>query len=60
MILSRRLPAALGTHPSFWYDLQASHEFAQARRKKIPKIAPFGQAASRVGAHSDGFCPCKI
>jgi plasmid maintenance system antidote protein VapI len=43
--ISLRLSAALGTHPSFWFDMQSSYEFAQARRKKIPKIVPFSIAA---------------
>jgi plasmid maintenance system antidote protein VapI len=43
--MSLRLSAALGTHPSFWFDMQSSYEFAQAKRKKIPPIAPFGVAA---------------
>jgi antitoxin HigA-1 len=40
-----RLPAALGTHPSLWFDMQSSYEFARAMRKKIPHIPPFGLAA---------------
>ena len=43
--MSLRLSAALGTHPSFWHDMQSSYELAQARRKKIPKIAPLNKAA---------------
>ena len=43
--MSLRLSAALGTHPSFWFDMQSSYEFAQARRKKTPKIMPFRIAA---------------
>jgi plasmid maintenance system antidote protein VapI len=43
--MSLRLSAALGTHPSFWYDMQSSYELAQAKRKKIPKIAPLNKAA---------------
>jgi addiction module HigA family antidote len=43
--MSLRLSAALGTHPSFWFDMQSSYEFAQAKRKKIPKIVPFSIAA---------------
>jgi plasmid maintenance system antidote protein VapI len=43
--MSLRLSAALGTHPSFWFDMQSSYEFAQAKRKKIPKIAPLDKAA---------------
>jgi addiction module HigA family antidote len=40
-----RLSAALGTHPSFWFDMQSSYGFAQAKRKKLPHIPPFGIAA---------------
>ncbi len=36
--MSLRLSAALGTNPSFWFDMQTNYEFAQARRKKLPKI----------------------
>jgi len=43
--MSLRLSAALGTHPSFWHDMQSSYEFAQAKRKKLPNIAPFNKAA---------------
>jgi len=43
--MSLRLSAALGTHPGFWFDMQSSYEFAQAKRKKIPLIRPFGIAA---------------
>lgn len=43
--MSLRLSAALGTHPSFWFDMQSSYEFAHPRRKGIPKIAPFNKAA---------------
>jgi len=43
--MSLRLSAALGTHPSFWFDMQSSYEFAQAKRKKIPRIVPFSIAA---------------
>ena len=43
--MSIRLSAALGTHPSFWFDMQSSYDFAQARRKKLPKIKPIAIAA---------------
>ena len=43
--MSIRLSAALGTHPSFWFDMQSSYDFAQAKRKKLPKIKPIGMAA---------------
>lgn len=43
--MSLRLSAALRTHPSFWYDMQSSYELAQAKRKRIPKIAPINKAA---------------
>jgi len=36
--MSLRLSAALGTNPSFWWDMQTNYEFAKARRKKLPKI----------------------
>ena len=39
--MSLRLSAALGTSPSLWFDMQKNWEFAQARRKKLPKIARF-------------------
>jgi plasmid maintenance system antidote protein VapI len=35
----------LGMYPSFWYDMQSSYELAQAKRKKIPRIAPLNKAA---------------
>ena len=43
--MSLRLSAALGTHPSFWFDMQSSYDFAQAKRKKIPAIEPLNKAA---------------
>jgi addiction module HigA family antidote len=43
--MSLRLSAALGTHPSFWHDMQSSYEFEQAKRRKIPKIAPLSKDA---------------
>jgi len=43
--MSIRLSAALETHPSFWFDMQAKYDFAQARRKRIPKIQPLPVAA---------------
>jgi addiction module HigA family antidote len=36
--MSRRLSAALGTHPSFWFDMQKNYDFAKAKRKRIPII----------------------
>ena len=36
--MSLRLSAALGTTPALWFDMQKNWEFAQARRKRIPKI----------------------
>ena len=36
--MSLRLSAALGTSPSLWFDMQKNWEFAQARRRKLPKI----------------------
>jgi addiction module HigA family antidote len=43
--MSLRLSAALGTHPSFWFDMQSSYEFSQAKPRKIPHSSPFGKAA---------------
>jgi len=43
--MSIRLSAALGTHPGFWFDMQSKYDFAQARRKRIPKIQPLPVAA---------------
>jgi addiction module HigA family antidote len=43
--MSLRLSAALGTSPSLWFDIQKNWEFAQARRKKLPKIARLAAAA---------------
>lgn len=39
--ISLRFSAALGTHPSFWYEMQTDYDFAQAKRKKLPKIKPY-------------------
>jgi addiction module HigA family antidote len=36
--MSLRLSDALGTHPAFWYDMQASYDMWQARRKRRVKI----------------------
>jgi len=43
--MSLRLADALGTHASFWYDLQAGYDMGQASRKKRPKIQRFDVAA---------------
>ena len=43
--MSLRLSDALGTHPSFWYDMQAGYDIWQALHKKRPKIAHFEVAA---------------
>ena len=43
--MSLRLSAALGTSPSLWFDIQKNWEFAQARRKKLPKIERLDTAA---------------
>ena len=43
--MSLRLSEALGTHPSFWYEMQASYDMGQARKKKRTKIEPFNAAA---------------
>lgn len=36
--MSIRLSSALGTSPSLWFDMQANFDFAQAKRKRLPKI----------------------
>jgi len=43
--MSLRLSAALGTRPSFWYEMQTNYDFAKAKRKKLPIIQPFDKAA---------------
>jgi addiction module HigA family antidote len=43
--MSLRLAKALGTHDSFWHDMQSNYDLWQARRKKLPAIEPFFQAA---------------
>lgn len=43
--MSLRLSAALGTNPSFWWDMQTNYDFARARRAKLPKIARLPEAA---------------
>jgi addiction module HigA family antidote len=43
--MSLRLSDALGTHPSFWYDLQAGYDMWQASHKKRPRIERFDVAA---------------
>jgi addiction module HigA family antidote len=43
--MSLRLGDALGTHPSFWYDMQASFDMWQARQKKRPRIERLNAAA---------------
>jgi len=43
--MSLRLSEALGTHPSFWYDMQASYDMWQARKRKRPKIERLEVAA---------------
>ncbi len=43
--MSLRLSAALGTSPSLWFDMQKNWEFAQAKRKKLPRIKQLGVAA---------------
>jgi addiction module HigA family antidote len=43
--MSIRLSAALGTSPGLWYNIQCQYDFAQARRKKLPKIAVLAKAA---------------
>jgi len=43
--MSLRLSAALGNHPSFWFEMQSNYDFAPARRKKLPTIEPLPSAA---------------
>ena len=43
--MSLRLSEALGTNPAFWYDMQASYDMWQARKKRRPKIERFEAAA---------------
>lgn len=43
--MSLRLSEALGTHPAFWYDMQASYDMWQARKKRRPRIERFKVAA---------------
>jgi addiction module HigA family antidote len=44
-VMSLRLSDALGTHASFWYDMQAGYDMWQASHKKRPKIERFDIAA---------------
>jgi addiction module HigA family antidote len=43
--ISLRLSDALGTHPSFWYDMQAGYDIWQASQKKRPRITRLEVAA---------------
>ena len=43
--MSLRLGLALGTHESFWYDMQANHDLWLAKLKKLPPIERFRPAA---------------
>jgi plasmid maintenance system antidote protein VapI len=43
--MSLRLGLLLGTHDSFWHDMQSTHDLAQAKKKKPPPIRPIGRAA---------------
>ncbi len=43
--MSLRLSSALGTHSSFWFEMQTDYDFAQAKRKKLPEIQLFSKAA---------------
>lgn len=43
--MSQRLSAALGTNPGFWFDMQCQYDFAQSRRRKLPKIERIVKAA---------------
>jgi len=43
--MSLRLSAALGTNPSFWFDMQGNYDMWQARGRKRPRIRPLKIAA---------------
>jgi len=43
--MSLRLSAALGTNPSFWFDMQSNYDMGQAKNKKRPRIRPLKVAA---------------
>jgi len=43
--MSLRLSAALGTHPSYWFDMQSNYDMWQARNRKRPRIRPLKIAA---------------
>lgn len=43
--MSLRLSDALGTHPAFWYDMQASYDMWQARKRKRARIERLEVAA---------------
>jgi addiction module HigA family antidote len=43
--MSLRLSEALGTHPAFWYDMQASYDMWLARKRKRARIDRLEAAA---------------
>jgi len=43
--MSLRLSDALGTHASFWYDMQAGYDIWQASHKKRPRVERLNVAA---------------
>lgn len=43
--MSLRLSDALGTHASFWYQMQMGYDIWQASQRKRPKIQRFDTAA---------------
>lgn len=43
--MSLRLSDALGTHPAFWYDMQASYDMWQARKRRRSRIERLDRAA---------------
>lgn len=43
--MSLRLGMLLGTHDSFWHDMQSNHDLACAKKKKLPPIKPLRRAA---------------
>jgi len=43
--MSLRLALLLGTHDSFWHDMQSNHDLAKAKKKKLPPIKPIRRAA---------------
>lgn len=43
--MSLRLSLALGTHESFWHDMQSNHDLWKAKQKQLPPIERFNVAA---------------